>query len=452
MAASSSFEELCRQKNVDPEEWRKSLATPIMAEKCLLDMNEEELLAHHQRVLDRANATKEDRALLVLERTQEGRLERQALKVWAQQMRDAEQVKAEQVPEMLESLRYEISNNEVHFLLHQFGATKGLDMIPERVLSQHQWLWLVGECQILKESYKHVKREEWEAGYANHVQKLTLQDAAGVPEASVGETGWWWTNGEKAGHAAALKKFAWGMQPEIEAELLQELELFIGPRIKANEANLSIQNEASTAIFKMQQLSVHTIIALQTALLIFLQFGEKALPSLFAARKACHAGSGALMLLLDSRDPIARAFIYVVVVSSLAMTWRLVPKWVPSFRFGDVYDVGISVYLLIVFAWFYLQQPVAALAPLFFADPAGAVVGKFCSKRGFNRAWWENKTIMGTLAVLVVAYLSLDAPTYPRVLLAVLCALAGAFGGKTFDNAIIAIPALGGWVYFHGWR
>mmetsp|Transcript_896 Transcript_896/g.2084 ORF Transcript_896/g.2084 Transcript_896/m.2084 type:complete len:242 (+) Transcript_896:57-782(+) len=232
MAASSSFEELCRQKNVDPEEWRKSLATPIMAEKCLLDMNEEELLAHHQRVLDRANATKEDRALLVLERTQEGRLERQALKVWAQQMRDAEQVKAEQVPEMLESLRYEISNNEVHFLLHQFGATKGLDMIPERVLSQHQWLWLVGECQILKESYKHVKREEWEAGYANHVQKLTLQDAAGVPEASVGETGWWWTNGEKAGHAAALKKFAWGMQPEIEAELLQELELFIGPRIK----------------------------------------------------------------------------------------------------------------------------------------------------------------------------------------------------------------------------
>lgn len=33
------------------QEWRKSLATPIMAEKCLLDMNEEELLAHHQRVL-----------------------------------------------------------------------------------------------------------------------------------------------------------------------------------------------------------------------------------------------------------------------------------------------------------------------------------------------------------------------------------------------------------------
>ena len=54
---------------------------------------------------------------------------------------------------------------------------------------------------------------------------------------------------------------------------------------------------------------------------------------------------------------------------------------------------------------FYFQQPVAALAPLFFADPAGAVVGKFFSKRGLNRAWYENKTVMGTLAVLLVAYL-----------------------------------------------
>lgn len=106
-SSMSTFEELCRQKNVprqtnlklwmskvDPEalfwpclrcresleEWRKSLATPIMAEKSMLDMTEEELTAHQQRVVDRANETREDRALLVLERTQEGRLERQALK------------------------------------------------------------------------------------------------------------------------------------------------------------------------------------------------------------------------------------------------------------------------------------------------------------------------------------------------------------------------------------
>lgn len=104
----------------------------------------------------------------------------------------------------------------------------------------------------------------------------------------------------------------------------------------------------------------------ETALLIFLQFGDKASASQAAklalhsrrclrssqlerqgflqaahaahSRQACHAGSGALMLLLDSRDPLARpwprgetrhgrAFVYTVVASSLAMTWRLVPKW-----------------------------------------------------------------------------------------------------------------------------
>ena len=51
-----------------------------------------------------------------------------------------------------------------------------------------------------------------------------------------------------------------------------------------------------------------------------------------------------------------------------------------------------------------------ALAPLFFADPAGAVFGKFFSKINLNVIWWENKTIIGTLAVFVFAFLSLDVP------------------------------------------
>jgi hypothetical protein len=27
-----------------------------------------------------------------------------------------------------------------------------------------------------------------------------------------------------------------------------------------------------------------------------------------------------------------------------------------------------------------------------------------------------------------------------------------ALGGKTFDNAVIAVPALASWIYWHGWR
>mmetsp|Transcript_78822 Transcript_78822/g.159958 ORF Transcript_78822/g.159958 Transcript_78822/m.159958 type:complete len:167 (-) Transcript_78822:87-587(-) len=164
----------------------------------------------------------------------------------------------------------------------------------------------------------------------------------------------------------------------------------------------------------------------------------------------CHAGSGFLMLYLNSKDVVARCYVYMVVVTSLAMTWRLVPAWVPQWRFGDCYDAGISIYLLIVGAWFYLQLPVRALAPLFFADPAGAVVGKFCSRRGFNKVWYENKTIMGTLAVYTFALLSLDVPgILPRALIAVACAVAEAFGGKTYDNLVISVPVIGSWVYYH---
>jgi len=195
---------------------------------------------------------------------------------------------------------------------------------------------------------------------------------------------------------------------------------------------------------------VYCLMTIQSTLLLFLQFGETILPSNFAARKTCHAGNGLLMLFLDSKQVVARFYIYTVVTVSLLLTWRLVPKWVPSFRFGDLYDAGITIYLLIVAFWFFLQQPVRALAPLFFADPAGAVVGKFCSKRGWNVVWWQNKTVMGTLAVFVFAFISLDVPgIIPRVFLAVLCAVAEAFGGKTYDNAVIAVPVLGGWWYFH---
>merc|ERR1712012_74703 len=106
----------------------------------------------------------------------------------------------------------------------------------------------------------------------------------------------------------------------------------------------------------------------------------------------------------------------------------------------------MGTYLLIVALWFFLQLPARALAPLFFADPAGAVVGKFCSRRGWNREWWQNKTVAGTLAVFFVAGFSIDVPdNNARFLLATACALAEAFGGKTFDNAVIAIPALCGW-------
>ena len=144
-------------------------------------------------------------------------------------------------------------------------------------------------------------------------------------------------------------------------------------------------------------------------------------------------------------------------VTSLAMmTWRVLPKGVPSFRFGQDYDASITIYLTIVLVWFFAQQPPLALATLFFADPAGAEVGKAFTRYGLNRTWMDNKTGMGTTAVFVAAYLTLPIPTelvLHRVLVAAACAACEAWCGRTYDNAFIAIPAITSHLYFiNGWR
>lgn len=220
----SAFEELCEQRNVSPEEWRRSLAKPIIAEKCLLDMTDEELEEHYSRVEERAENTKEDRALIVLERTQEGRLERQALRVFGQNASE-DKICAEQVPEMLESLRFEVSNTEVHYLLRKFDATEDFDMIPEIELSKRQWLWLVGECQMLKDSYKHVNPEAFEVCYETMIQNLKAQKDTGLESTE----DWshskavssWASQGSPSGYP--LQPYAWGIQREVEEELLKQV-------------------------------------------------------------------------------------------------------------------------------------------------------------------------------------------------------------------------------------
>ncbi|CAE7702031.1 unnamed protein product, partial [Symbiodinium sp. CCMP2456] len=53
----------------------------------------------------------------------------------------------------------------------------------------------------------------------------------------------------------------------------------------------------------------------------------------FQARKLCHAGTGLMLLQLDSRDEHTRYFVYMIGLGSLALTWEVHPKLKP-FRFG----------------------------------------------------------------------------------------------------------------------
>mmetsp|Transcript_61734 Transcript_61734/g.107504 ORF Transcript_61734/g.107504 Transcript_61734/m.107504 type:complete len:223 (+) Transcript_61734:1-669(+) len=191
-------------------------------------MTDEELEEHYNRVEERAENTKEDRALIVLEKAQDGRLERQAVKVFNQHSTEG-RVYADQVPEMLETLRFELSNTEVHFLLRKFDATEDFDMIPEKELNKKQWLWLVGECQKLKDSYKLINPEAFEVCYETLIQNLKLQKDAGLegtnewPHIKPTGPGWFMTGGVKPGYTGPLKPYVWGLQPEVEEEIMKQM-------------------------------------------------------------------------------------------------------------------------------------------------------------------------------------------------------------------------------------
>jgi hypothetical protein len=187
------------------------------------------------------------------------------------------------------------------------------------------------------------------------------------------------------------------------------------------------------------------LMAFESLFLGFLVFVRPKWLSGFVARKACHMVSGLCMILLGSDERVYRVFVYLVTVASLCMTWEIFPfnTKKPLLWFGSPQDVGITIYLLLVGLWFFLKLPVYILAPIFFADPAGAIVGKFCTRR-LGKKWnpkifGTEKTLMGSLAVFLVTYVSVTSEY--RLLVSVVATLLEAVGGK-FDNLLIALPVI----------
>ena len=94
-------------------------------------------------------------------------------------------------------------------------------------------------------------------------------------------------------------------------------------------------------------------------------------------------------------------------------------------------------------------MPATILAPLFFADPAGAVVGKACSKtlgQRYNPRWYQQKTILGTAAVFTLTYATITFPctTLARLRIAAFAAAAEGVGGD-YDNLALAAVVLISW-------
>jgi hypothetical protein len=191
----------------------------------------------------------------------------------------------------------------------------------------------------------------------------------------------------------------------------------------------------------------HAIMGTLVGWIVLLEIATPLSP--FAARKLCHAGCGLGIMLLDSTEYSSRLFVWAVAGGSIAMTWNLSP--LPAFRFSRECDVGITVYLLLVSTWFWLQLPASILAPLFFADPAGAVVGKALSRRlgpRWNPPWYGPKTVGGSCAVFALTYLSItyECTAPQRACLAAAATVAEAVGGE-YDNLAIAVVVLLGWCW-----
>jgi len=140
--------------------------------------------------------------------------------------------------------------------------------------------------------------------------------------------------------------------------------------------------------------------------------------------------------------------VYAMGVCAMLITWELVPKIKP-FRFQRPRDVGMTVYMIVAMFWFFQELPIRVLAPMFFADPMGAVVGKYLSSRKmWNPVWYRQKgtqkTLFGSGAVLFFTVISFAPPATlaERLVIAVVCVLAEALGGE-YDNLLLVLSVVG---------
>ena len=175
-------------------------------------------------------------------------------------------------------------------------------------------------------------------------------------------------------------------------------------------------------------------IAFELALLAICEFGPL---SPFLARKLCHAGSGLMMLQLDPEDWLARWFVYSVALVSLMMVWEVGVPF--QFRYSKRKDVGMTVYLVIVTVFFYLKMPLSIIRPVFLADPMGAIIGKSLTQNNiYNPKWVGDKTVGGTIAVMITAFLSLTfGNVWHKLLLSILIAFVEGISLE-IDNLLIA--------------
>ena len=153
------------------------------------------------------------------------------------------------------------------------------------------------------------------------------------------------------------------------------------------------------------------------------------------SRKIVHMGVGTLLLNADVSDPNVVYGIYSAGALISGLTTVNGIKHISDGRKtgGIVKDIGIFSYVISCCLCLVLSVPYSEISPLFYADPAGAIVGRTLESPKI----WENKTIAGTGAVLSTTFVTTSGDIPEKLVVSILVAMIELFGGK-LDNSLIA--------------
>ena len=162
-------------------------------------------------------------------------------------------------------------------------------------------------------------------------------------------------------------------------------------------------------------------------LLVFVQFNT-ILPG-WGSRKVLHITTGLLLMQCSVFDPAFQYATYAVTLLAVLAIWNVEQV----LHFAAKRDVGVTNYLIFCSLCVALRIELKFCAPLFLADPAGAIVGKNWKTAKLV----GDKSVGGTLAVFLTAAASLiETPLWGRLLSGLIICIIEAVSGK-FDNPLI---------------
>jgi len=132
------------------------------------------------KIVKRAEETRELRCELLLQEPDHAELKKAAVRVFESKQDSTGVVKSKEMKALLESIGYGMTMTELHYLLRMFDATDGFNMLPDIEFEQSKFLWLVGETQLMKMRFEHIKPEDWVMNYETMIQSQELQKEAGL--------------------------------------------------------------------------------------------------------------------------------------------------------------------------------------------------------------------------------------------------------------------------------